>query len=37
VAGLASLASNVLDLLVGAVGEVSGVLVRGHFDGRLKW
>jgi hypothetical protein len=33
VAGLASLAGDILDLLVGAVGEVAGVLVVGHCDG----
>lgn len=32
VAGLATLAGDVLDLLVGAVGEVTGVLVVGHLD-----
>lgn len=32
VAGLASLASNALDLLLRAVGKVSGVLVSGHFE-----
>lgn len=32
VAALTALLSNVLDVLLGAVGEVAGVLVVGHDD-----
>ena len=33
VAGLATLTGDVLDFFLGAVGEVAGVGVGGHFDG----
>lgn len=33
VAGLATLAGDVFDFFLGAVGEVAGVGVGGHFDG----